>query len=407
MPPARVTTAALRRLQATIRAPDAATARPGGSGRVPDDLATDDLRHLYLSDEEAARFDEALDALAGDVHFEHLDTRSAKDLLWRFVCEANINRSTDHVSPFVRAHAREPKSVEVFFTVRHLDVMEEFEVGGVTFLPASSSLVPAPGDLTTEPHVGGILRATAAGTDRRRIVERARVTVEHALRLLRNGLRSTVMDAPNRQLRFSLGERYALGDSRRAGWELGDDAAWELGVNAEMARRATSTPVGHLALEAHTDVETHVHTALRWADRSLTTADPLLQVLYLFFALEALVGDRGSGEKARRVAFRRAMLDHATREGFRNPHVTYALYDEVRSAAVHGSPSPEVTDRDASGLDSDVRAALDQLLEFAASIDETRHSKAMQALDRHGDAAELVQWLQTTDRWNVWHDFVP
>lgn len=407
MPPARATIAALRRLQATIRAPDSLTARHGRSGRVPDELATDDLRQISLNNEDADRLAETLDALAVDMCFEHLDERSADDLLWRLACNAHVNRRTDHVASFVMAHAREPKSVDVFFTVRHLEVIEEFEVLKVTFLPATSILVPAPDDLATEPHVRGILRAAAVGTDPRRIVERARGEAQEALRVLRNGLRTTVMGAPDRQLRFSLGERYAFADSRRAGWQLADDAAWELAVNAEMVARATSAPTARLNVAAGTDVETHVHTAIVWADRSLMTADPLMRVLYLFFALEALVGDRGSGEKARRITFRRAILDHATREGFRNPHVTYALYDEVRSAAVHGGRPPEVTNRDASGLDSDVRAALDQLLEYAAAIGETKHSRVMQALDRHSDADELVEWLRTTDRWKIWHDFAP
>lgn len=251
--------------------------------------------------------------------------------------------------------------------------------------------MPALDDLAAEPNVGGILRASEFGTSPLRIVQRARASAQHALRMLRNGLRITVRDAPNRQFRFSLGERYALGDGHRAGWELSDDAAWELGVDGAMAARVATLPTARLRIGTSTDVEAHASTALLWADRSLLVADPLVRILYLFFALEALVGDRGSGEKARRTAFRRSMLDHATRGGFRNPHVTYALYDDVRSTAVHGGRAPEVTERDANGLDDDVRRALDQLLDFAASLGEARHSKVMNALDGHADAPELVQ----------------
>jgi len=186
---------------------------------------------------------------------------------------------------------------------------------------------------------------------------------------------------------------------------LADDAAWELGVNAEMALQVAAMPAARVAVNARTGVERHAGMAMLWAERSLITPAPLVRLLYLFFALEALVGDRATVEKGRRIAFRRATLDHAIRGGFRNPHITYALYDEVRSAAVHGDRPPEVTERDADELDDDVRAALDQVLEFAASIGETKHAKVMKALDQHQDAPEMVRWLQATDGRAVWGDF--
>lgn len=406
MPPARETSRALRRLQAAIRAADAPDARHGRSGQIPEDLATPNLLWLTLTGEESDAFGQAMGALEVDLCFEHLDRRSAYKLLWRLTCQAHIDRSTDHVDPFISAHARESRSFDVIFTVRHLDVHEEFELGGAMFLPTSSTRVPAPDELTADPDVRGILQTTAVGTDRHRIIQRARATAEQALRVLRNGLRTTLRGAPNRQLRFALGERYAFADSHRAGWQLADEAAWELRVDAEMAARVATTPTARLDAAAHTDLDTHANTAMRWADRSLITPDPLVRILYLFFALEALVGDRATGEKGRRISFRRAVLDHATRGGFRNPHITYALYDEVRSAAVHGGRPPDVSERDADALDADVRGALDQVLKFAAGFAETKHSRVMNALDRHPDAPEIVRWLQATDR-GVWHGFTP
>lgn len=146
---------------------------------------------------------------------------------------------------------------------------------------------------------------------------------------------------------------------------------------------------------------------MRWADRALLTPDPLVRLLYLFFALEALVGDRAATEKARRITFRRAMLAHAVRGGFRNPHVTYAFYDDVRSAAVHGNSPPEISTDDVKALASDVRRGINEVLEFAVSIEARRHSQVVHALDTHSDAPALLSGLQKTDRRGVWSHFKP
>lgn len=47
-----------------------------------------------------------------------------KELLWRFVCEAHVDRKTNHVARFVAVRAKRPEQREVFFTVRYLNVEE-------------------------------------------------------------------------------------------------------------------------------------------------------------------------------------------------------------------------------------------------------------------------------------------
>ena len=400
------TVSALRRLQSTVRAPDPPDAAHGRGGRVPDDLRGNAFQWLELTIDEAVALDSAILAVATDLSLEHLGERAA-EMLWRMVCEAIVERRTDHVGRFLTAHSRDPESLSVFFTIRHLDVRERFNLAGVTFLPLSDPGVPAPDDLLLEPHVGGVARAEALGTNRARIVDRARSNAEHALRVLRVGLPSALKLAASRQFRFRLGERYAFEDSRRAGWQIADDAAWEIGIDASTAAQVASTPMGRLSARPASTVERHAATALRWADRAVLTPDPLVRLLYLFFALEALVGDRAAAEKGRRITFRRAMLDHAITGGFHNPHVTYALYDDVRSAAVHGDDPPEITADEVYALDTDVRSGISEVLEFAASIETSKHSQVIHALDTHPDALGLLDWLQKTDRWDVWSDFEP
>src|SRR5260221_1788361 len=79
-------------------------------------------------------------------------------------------------------------------------------------------------------------------------------------------------------------------------------------------------------------------------NRPLLPPEPLVQLLYLFFALEALLGDKAEGLKAPLLAYRRAILGEAAGHGFTHPSVTFVLYEDVRSAAVHGGEVPEGTD---------------------------------------------------------------
>jgi len=50
-----------------------------------------------------------------------------------------------------------------------------------------------------------------------------------------------------------------------------------------------------------------------WIDRSLVTPDQLVAMLFLFFALEAILGDKAEGLKSLGLAFRRSMLGHLAR----------------------------------------------------------------------------------------------
>jgi hypothetical protein len=83
----------------------------------------------------------------------------------------------------------------------------------------------------------------------------------------------------------------------------------------------------------------------------LATA-PIDRLSYLFFALESLLGDTG--------------------EGFTHPSTTYWLYEKVRSAAVHGSEPPDVSEKDIGIFAWDVRKALDEYLRYGELQDHTR-----------------------------------
>lgn len=85
---------------------------------------------------------------------------------------------------------------------------------------------------------------------------------------------------------------------------------------------------------------------MRWMEQAWLATDPLNRLLYLFFALECLLGDTSADEKAGLIALRRVVMSTAMGKGFVHPSTTYWLYDKVRSAAVHGSEPLEVSDGD-------------------------------------------------------------
>jgi len=86
-----------------------------------------------------------------------------------------------------------------------------------------------------------------------------------------------------------------------------------------------------LALNPATDVEKKADLALRWMERAWLAGEPLVGLLFLFFALEALLGDKSEGLKAHLLAFRQMMLSHILTGGFSHPNETWFLYEKVRS----------------------------------------------------------------------------
>lgn len=103
----------------------------------------------------------------------------------------------------------------------------------------------------------------------------------------------------------------------------------------------------------------------------------------LIFALEAILGDRSEGQKAERLALRRATLaakHTGTRVNPRRRRI-YDLYDQPRSDAVHGEDPREVTRDEVQRLSADVRQAINEFLEYAAENGITKRSQLVKELD--------------------------
>jgi hypothetical protein len=90
----------LRRLQAFVRRPPSG-GRTVRTARVPDDIAVEDCKWLRLEADEEQAYGQAQALLLGVLRFEYLEQREAAEVLWRFVCQCHVDRTHEHVAPFI------------------------------------------------------------------------------------------------------------------------------------------------------------------------------------------------------------------------------------------------------------------------------------------------------------------
>jgi hypothetical protein len=358
---------------------------------------------LYLQPDEEEAYQEALAILLADPRFEHFEESRAAEALWRFLCSCYADRYHDQVAQFITEHAREPLEATCYLPIEHLTVETATEVTGLRLPPTCDEAVP-PTRLrfVLDPPVGCVAAVDVTGTSYARMADRARARAEQGLRLLRIALQDRVHA---RQLRFTPTEAYAF-DNRIYGWDERPEAAYSLTLDLVRVDHVRSQPVAALTLAPRNKLDRKADLAARWMERASLATEPLIRLLYLFFGLEALVGDTGEGQKAGLIALRRAMLGEALGRGFVHPSGTYWLYDEVRSAAVHGSAPPEISDDDVGRFASDVRQALTEYLNYAKDHGFTKQSQLTYALDHHPDRPQLIAWLRANggDMWTEYLD---
>jgi hypothetical protein len=121
-----------------------------------------------------------------------------------------------------------------------------------------------------------------------------------------------------------------------SGWSAAADRAWGYELSKDALKLASPPLVSSLPATGGSDVEQAANRALRWFEQAQLAVGPLIELLFLFFALEALIGDT-EREKGRRLAIRRAVLGSKTTGHFTHPRRTYLYYGRVRSTAVHGA----------------------------------------------------------------------
>ena len=383
----------LGRLQTLARAKPSSADAHEMTFRVPSDLATSGAEMLAVPREVVDAMERVVVALAADLRFEYMD--NAKDTLQDFVVRAWFDRQTDRVPLYVAEHAREILDLRCFVPIEFLKVDAETALLGLRLLSVTDPAIPAriASWFDLEPPVGSVAVVPITGTKLGAMGERARELVAHALRVTRVGLR----DQPgihDRQLRFRTGIAYAFSNDT-SGWSSREDTAYELTFTTSLLGAMADRPVWKLPPAPVTDIEKKADLALRWMERARFSGEPLVALLFLFFALEALLGDTSEGLKADALAFRQLVLSHIVSGGFRHPNKTWFLYERVRSAAVHGEEAPLVDDEAVRGFEWSVRDTLNEYLAFAADEGITRRGKLIRALMSHPDVQQLAAWIRT------------
>lgn len=385
----------LTKLQRLARAPVSDAELPSATLHpIPDDLAPSGDKSLVLGADGQRALLAAESALRADLRFEHLSRQDrASEALRRLVAVANLEPSQDHVPAFFEEFGREPEDRVCFIPVESLNIASPCDLFSVSFLPINDAQVPAEHPFfSLEPPVGSVIAVTTRGTDLGRMAERARAAAEQALRVLRVALRE------NRwlngfQLRFRLAPSYTFGEGL-AGFGTPPEAVWSVDLDHELLQLATSQPLSKLAEHPETGVERRAQLALKWIENAYFATDRVTELLFLFFALESILGDKAEGLKGAGLAFRRAMLSTAVRGSFADPGRAFWLYEKVRSAAVHGEVPPEIDSNLVKRFAWDVRIALNQYLEFATSNGLRKRGTVLRALREHPDTPRLVTWLR-------------
>lgn len=388
--------------------------RPPNEGRpvrtrvLPEQLQTSTAKHLNLYADEENAFQFTQRALLQDERFEHLGD-TIDDLVWGFLARSHLERDADHVAAFIKSHGRDPLQEICFIPVEYLAVQTETEILGIRLLPTTKpDEVPSPYGqrFSLDPPAASIAAVPVTGTDYQRMAERAAITAGHALRVLRVGLRED-RGIHNSQLRFRLADAYAF-ENLAFGWQERADVAYSLTLSTDLVELVVRQPLAQVPAEPRNKLERKADVALRWIERARFATEPTVALLYLFFALEALLGDISEKLKAAPLAFRRAMLGEAVGEGFVDPGRTFFFYDQVRSAAVHGEVVQDVSWDLLNKFAWDVRRALNQYVDYASAHGFTKQSQLVASLDTHPDRQRLAGWLRANGghAWAVYLDQV-
>jgi hypothetical protein len=319
-------------------------------------------------------------SLAADLRFEYLGEREREDAAWEFVASAADQRRANHISAFVDRYSHEPLRGSCSFIVEHLVVDRARQMFGARFVPADEAPIP-PQLVDQASSTNSVVEVSCAGTNGQRMLERATRSAEHALRLLRAGLRDHIA-LRNEQLRFRLGTSYwfAIDGQAQSGWRRRPDEPLSLTLNDEHAQLATAPAIAALPENGKTDIECRANCALTWWERSFFSTDPIVKVVFLLAALEAILGEKSEPIKGPDLALQRAALSQSLGEGFVHPGRASYLYEHVRSMAVHGEEPKPLSLDDAETFEWDVRKAISEYLRYAGGNELIRRKRVRESL---------------------------
>lgn len=383
---------ALAKLQNQVRSEPKDTV-PGLRQKVPEHHGLESGMQLGVGPAVRDAIKGLQASLLADLRFEYLG-EMAEEHLWDFVCKCALQRSVNHVPGFMTQLPHAPEQMRCIWAIEHLKVVEAFSVGNVQFLnPEGAHFdVQSPLAQNWDDHEG-FAEVRIEGTHAHRAAERARQQIDHALKLLRVALKRKGFS--DSQLRFRIGKLYVLPDHGADGWQQADDfpVPMETAVNfiEYLGDDLLDLPGGGDAMR-------HALLALSWIDQAIQAVSLVDRVLFLFSALEALLGDESGSLKSHRLVFYRVMLGETVAGGFFHPVPLYWFYDSVRSVAVHGDEPPEITKEAVDTLEWNIRNALYEYVHLCKERGLTSRKAVRNELHKDPQAVEqCITWLRAND----------
>ncbi|WP_158220329.1 hypothetical protein, partial [Kineosporia sp. A_224] len=380
--------AALRQVQSLFR-----RARPSGADSTGFVMSRgigrpDGSIHILVRRDERDAVDQATKLLESDLRFEHL--KKPEDEVWKFIGDCLADRTTNHVPLFVGRCEREVSSVECLLVVEDLTVESRTNVGAMTLIPSTDPI--ALGELAdlALPRDWCAALVVVRGTNSSRISERARMAVEKGLSALRAVYRRRIQDG---QLRFRLNAHMAF-VGIGFGFHMPPNTAWGLNISSFSVDPEDVSLFDLAIKEPACDLERALQSALEWMDRATFAGDPVVEVLFLCFALESLLGDKSDGLKAYNLAIRQALLSHLVNGHFPLPNRTLAIYEDVRSSAVHGGVVDGVTPELARKFQWSTVETIRDFVKYAETTGARKVSRLVRSLDESPDRALLLDWIR-------------
>lgn len=348
----------------------------------------------------------AEDAIAGDERFEHLDP--AGDLVKEFAEACAADRRSDHVQAFMTLHGQDASEEVCFLGIERLSVEEPAEIAGVRLLPLGHQDIPDSPLFRADQLIASVAAVPVTGTNKVRMAARARRQAEHALRILRIGLRQEDRGLHPVQLRFRVATSHAFAGGA-GGWDVHGDVALPSKLPAALMAVILTTPIAGLPSAApRKSINEKALLAVEWLDRAIFMPDPLVATLFRFFALEALLGKASERLKNGPLALRQMTLSEIANGYYYDPDDTFLQYEQVRSYAVHGEIAPAVTEQQAAEFAVTVRDTLDQYLTVASRNSFTKRGDLLQLLDNYPRRQEQVAWIREhgSPEWNSYLDSI-
>ncbi len=342
-------------------------------------------------------------------HFEHLGREKIRDaiqegaLRYREVAADQRTPARQFAAEVLDAMAQEPMRRTVYLGVEHLRLPHGTVVGDVRFVELSNDP-----DLTeafarfgdSAPELVCEVEVIAGTDDLLR--ERARDTAETALGLIRQqNLFGFNVKIYLDQIIYGLDGRYIWRDGTtiaRAGWwrHKPHPTPMDLAHPNGTEWRAKLAELAELYSAVAPGLRPHVDTCIDWLDVAALSDRWRIIIPAIFSGMEALLVPETIGLKAEVVTVRSVAVHVADGHGFFDPGEIIAAY-QLRSDLIHGNPTPEILDKDATDF-ADFRRlwafrVLCDYLALAKSIGATKVRDIVPYLD-DGKCNDVCVWLE-------------